>query len=178
MIGGSNAATMLQYALTDQRSALLIQGVQNGSLNADEFRELQMMVNQQAQDAGNSPPVTLAGGAVGQALQDQARAQESYQEASQAQAEFDRLYQEYTHGDYHPVTYPKDGVGSRQIQQLDSLYEGLRDGSVTSGEARQVLSTQRSASFELGRAGSDGTVSQQERAGVHGRLNQAAAELN
>ncbi|MEW6277107.1 MAG: hypothetical protein AB1758_00690 [Candidatus Eremiobacterota bacterium] len=180
MIGGANAANLMQLSMLDQRSARLIAGVQSGALNADEFRELQMMVNGQSQQTGQGVSVEgdYAPGMLGMVQRDQAESRAHFEDMSQAQARFDELYEEYTHGDYHPTTYPENGVESREMEQIDSLYEGLTNGSVTAEEARVVLSTQRDASFQLGVAEQDGTVTGQESSGVHTRLNDAAAQLD
>lgn len=180
MMGGANAASLAQLALTGQRSSVLIAGVQSGQINADEFRELQMMINRQAEAGGQGVQLTgeYADDVRGRVFADQAATRAIQGDMLEAQAQFDQLYQEYTHGDYHPSTFPEGGVESREIQQIDSLYEGMKDGSVTGDEARGVLSTQVTASFSLGRAESDGQVDEPERGFVHEQLNRAAAMLN
>jgi hypothetical protein len=180
MMGGASATGIAQLALTEQRSAVLLQGVQSGQINADEFRELQMLINRQAEAGGKG--VELSGeypdSTIGKAFADQATTRAIQEDMGEAQAQFDQLYQEYTHGDYHPSTFPEDGVESRQVQQIDSLYEGLKNGSVTGDEARAVLGTQVWASFFLGKAQSDGQLDESERVDVHERLDTAGAMLN
>lgn len=180
MIGGANAAGMAQFALTEQRSATLIAGVQSGQINADEFRELQMLVNRQAEEGGNGVEISgeYADDVYGRVFADQAATRAIHEDLHEAQTQFDQLYQEYTYGDYHPSTYPENGVEAREVQQIDSLYEGLKDGSVTTNEARAVLGTQVGASFLLGRAGLDGQVEESERAQVHEQLNRAGGMLS
>lgn len=170
---------LAQLVLTKQRSSELVAAVQSGQINADEFRELQMMINRQAQAGGQGASVSGQFGddLPGQVQYDQAVSGAVQQDMLEAQAQFDQLYQEYLHGDYHPSTYAENGVESREIAQIDSLYEGMQNGSVSGDEARVVLETQVSASFNLGRAQSDGQVSESENAAVHEMVNQAGAQL-
>lgn len=179
MLGGANAAGLAQLAMTQHRSAALIAGVQSGNINADEFRELQMLINRQAQAGGNGVQVSgeFGNDPPGMAQADQAATNAIHEDMLEAQAQFDQLYQEYTHGDYHPSTFAENGVESREIQQIDSLYEGLTNGSVTTDEGRAVLNAQVGASYQLGRAESDGQVDESERLGVHDALDRAGAML-
>lgn len=180
MMGGAGATALAQLALTEQRSAVLIKGVQSGEINADEFRELQMLINRQAESGGKGVDLSgeYADDQYGRIFADQAESRAIMEDMGEAQVQFDQLYQEYTHGDYHPSTFPEDGVESREVQQIDSLYEGLKNGSVTGDEGRAVLANQVSASFVLGRAGSDGQVDESERVVVHEKLNTAGAMLS
>ncbi len=68
-------------------------------------------------------------------------------------------------------------VNARQHNQQQRIFQGLRSGELTRGEARRLQAQQRTIRHEERRFRSDGALSNAERRVLHGDLNRASRSI-
>ncbi|MCD4785133.1 MAG: hypothetical protein K8T10_15060 [Candidatus Eremiobacteraeota bacterium] len=102
------------------------------------------------------------------------------------QRTYDKMYQRYSYGNYHPRTLARDGVQQRQINQLNRTYGGVRSGEMTMGEGQRALEQQQGISRTKGvyqrRGGWNnmfgGHLDHRERGALHRRLNSSSRDIH
>jgi len=99
------------------------------------------------------------------------------------QRNYDKIYQRYAYGDYHPRTYARDGIQQRQLNQLNRIYGGVRSGEMTMGEGQRALQQQQGISRTKGvyqRYGwwGNNRLNFRERRALHRRLNTSSRSIN
>ncbi len=169
MTGMANAAAMSQMVQTDYNRMQLTHGAKTGALNKNEFTYLGNYMNETERLRGlyGKDGLSPSESAI------LARRQQSY----------DKMYQKYSYGDYHPRTTARDGIQQRQINQLGNIYDGARSGQMTGRETLGALREQNGISHQKGvyqRGGffTRGHLNGGERSALHGRLNQSGANIN
>ena len=168
MTGMANAAAMSQMVQTDYNRMQLVHGAKTGALNKNEFTYLGNYTNETERLRGlyGKDGLSPSESAI------LARRQQNY----------DKMYQKYSYGNYHPRTNARDGIQQRQINQLGSIYDGTRSGTLTGRESLYALREQNGISRQKGvyqRGGffNRGHLNRGERNALHGRLNQSGYNI-
>jgi hypothetical protein len=147
----------------DGKSMGLINGVKSGSLNRDEFIGL----NNAANGIQQRKAQFLADGNLDRKEQ---------KALAKMEKAYNKTYNKYTHGDYHPQTQGNNPYQQQQINQSARIYDGLRGGGITAGEGNHLLGQQRGIAGELGAFGANGINPFEARA-LQGHLNQASGSI-
>ena len=158
-----NAAQMQAY-ITDQQRQKTLQGIQNGSINKNEFLDIAHNLNaprdqgpapstqpsaqdgQQMQKAGADlknarQDLPLGGQPAMAAAQmqmyatDQRQAQTIYEQIASRSKNFNSLYDKYTHGDFQPQ--PK--MAPEESARLTQIYDQVKGGKLELPQAAQMM---------------------------------------
>lgn len=77
-----------------------------------------------------------------------------------------------------PRHHPRDpGVNARQHTQHDRIRQGVRSGSLTKSETKNLAAEQRSIRQEERQYKSDGKMTKEERKDLHQDLNAASKDI-
>ena len=182
MTGMANAAAMTQLVQRDYQNMQLTSpgqqrynndaltwGVKAGYINKNEFLSLGNYMNETNRLRG----LYEEGG-----ISPQERAV-----LAQRQKTYDQMYQRYMYGDYHPRTTAQDDIQQRQLNQMGSMYNGLRNGQITMGEGQGLLQEQQGISRLKGNYQQQGSwfnnrLNFAERSSLHNRLNQSGRNIH
>lgn len=152
----------------NRQSTNLMWGVKSGRINRDEFTYLGNYANETERLRGLYGKNGL-------------NPREKAILASR-QRHYDRMYQRYSYGNYHPRVRARDDIQARQLNQLNRIYNGARSGSLTVGEGRYLLNRGKDISYRKGvyqRYGNPwtGRLSGYERFKLHGALNRNSRNI-
>jgi len=120
-----------------QRNYQLSNGVKNGSLNRQEFVSL----NNYAQQTEKMKAKFLKDG-------DLSASERAI--LNSRQNGYDKNFQKYSTGDYHPRTIGTTYEQNKMIGNSNRLYDGLRSGQITNGEGANLIQQGLNVGYQQG----------------------------
>lgn len=152
-----------QVMRNDFPNRALVQGAKEGSLNRNEF----LYLNRQSNSLAYMREKLSADG-----LTFQERAYLDHM-----QARFDRTYQLFRHGNFHPrLPGTFNSIVNRQDAQANGIYNGLRSGSLTGREGLSLMREQSHLAGNYGHRSADG-MGFFDRLSLDGQLNRASGRI-
>lgn len=148
----------------DYKSNSLINGVKNGSLNKQEFNSLNMY--------------NLETERLREQMSKDGLSRKEQKTLNRREKQYNKMYEKYSHGDYHPTTNARNDIQQRQLGQSSSIYDGLSNGSITRGEGNHLLGNQKGIAGQMGRFQQYGGINPWERGTLHNMLNQSGRQIN
>jgi hypothetical protein len=149
----------------DARTNQLISGVKGGAINKQEFNRLEQF---------HEKTETLKG----KYEADGNISRKEQKKLNKREAKYDKMYQKYQYGDYHPRTKAGSSVAKGQKAASGSIYDGLKDGTLTRWEGNALLKQQDSIAYQKGQLKSDGHFGRNDKAVINNQLGYANGSIN